>query len=272
MNYWHILMGMKLAMRAVLIMAICAAPHAFAQVSAVGCSTPTSNTVYFTPFAQTCLGASVTHSETTLINLHNTNALPVSGISCVAATAGTLRYKDGNMEFCNGSAWTSLSTGSSATATDRISTSSVASGSNLAAVVADQGTISFTTGGVAGTAYLDTIGRYIGPGVSITTMNGVSSTNGYFSGNVGIGTTTPSFPLHVVGSSYATKSMIAGSLYMSSADAYGNRILENGASNFSIVAGSARVFLANASGNVGIGTTAPAATLQVSGSFTVSTS
>lgn len=62
-------------------------------------------------------------------------------------------------------------------------------------VVAGAGTVSFTTGGVAGTSYLDTTGRWVGPGISITTANGVSSTNGYFTGNVGIGTTLPSFPL-----------------------------------------------------------------------------
>ncbi|AMA60138.1 hypothetical protein [Bradyrhizobium sp. CCGE-LA001] len=43
------------------------------------------------------------------------------------------------------------------------------------------GYISFTTGGTT-TGYMDTAGKFILPGISLTTA-GVSSTNGYFSGN-----------------------------------------------------------------------------------------
>ncbi|MFL9828069.1 hypothetical protein [Rhodoplanes sp. SY1] len=91
----------------------------------------------------------------------------------------------------DGSGLTGLGTG------DRISTSGVASGANLGMVVADQGTVSFTTGGVAGTAYLTTTGLFVGPGISAT-ANTSSFTTIYASGNVGIGT-APSTSLTVSG-------------------------------------------------------------------------
>lgn len=76
---------------------------------------------------------------------------------------------------------------------DRISSST----SNAMVRTFDGGTVSFTTGGVAGTSYLNTAGHWIGPGISLTTAHGISSTNGYFTGRVGIGTSTPNSLLHL---------------------------------------------------------------------------
>jgi hypothetical protein len=54
-------------------------------------------------------------------------------------------------------------------------------GSN-ANVVAGGGMVSISTGGVTGTAYFDTAGRLVAPGVSAT--GGISGTTGYFGGSV----------------------------------------------------------------------------------------
>ena len=84
---------------------------------------------------------------------------------------------------------------------DRISSSN----SHAVVLATPAGTVSITTGNVAGTSYFDTMGRWVGPGVSITTMNGISSTNGYFTHNgyfgrsLGVGTNTPSAMLDVAG-------------------------------------------------------------------------
>lgn len=93
-------------------------------------------------------------------------------------------------------------TGLNAGAGDRISTSGVVSGANLGMVVASQGTVSFTTGGVAGTAYLTTAGLLVGPGISATT-NQSSFTTIYASGRVGVGLSAPSTTLTVSGTTWA---------------------------------------------------------------------
>jgi hypothetical protein len=49
--------------------------------------------------------------------------------------------------------------------------------------VSSTGIINFRTGGVT-TGYFDASGLLVAPGISITTANGISSTNGYFSGAV----------------------------------------------------------------------------------------
>jgi hypothetical protein len=77
-------------------------------------------------------------------------------------------------------------------------------------------------------------------------------------GNVGIGVTNPSSQLQTSG----TASF--GSMYLNSADAFGDRVLENSSSNLSVIAGSARIFLQNSTGKVGIGTTSPPASFDLS--------
>lgn len=155
-----------------------------------GCSTPASNTVYYSQFVQSCGGSSITISNSTLFNAWASDTLGTA-IGCSSDSAGTLRYRDGSLELCNGSSWSAISGGGGgSTPTDRISTTSVASGDTLGMVVADQGTVSFTLGGTAGAAYMHPTLGLVGPGISAST--GISTTStGYFGGNVGTGTTVP---------------------------------------------------------------------------------
>ncbi|NBV54547.1 MAG: hypothetical protein EBR79_02410, partial [Proteobacteria bacterium] len=116
------------------------------------------------------------HTATQALNLAGFN-LTNGGIITGTTVSGTFMYG-------NAASFTTLTVGGiaitgSGGATNRISTTNVSSGAGLAAVQADVGTISFTTGGVAGTAYLDTTGRYIGPGISTT---GVISATGVYAG------------------------------------------------------------------------------------------
>lgn len=78
----------------------------------------------------------------------------------------------------------SSNAGGSTASGDRI----VSTSANIVAMAG--GTISITTGGVSGTAYFDTSGRLVAPGISATT-NQSSFTTVYASGKVGIGTATP---------------------------------------------------------------------------------
>jgi hypothetical protein len=84
---------------------------------------------------------------------------------CDSASIGALRSNGATTESCNGTSWVALGGGGGGGGPlDRISTSNVASGSNLAAVVADQGTVSFTLAGIAGRAYLHSTLGLVAPG------------------------------------------------------------------------------------------------------------
>lgn len=102
--------------------------------------------------------------------------------SCGAANSGALRYNTAVNQFqvCYGSGgWATLADASGTTPfyTDRIT-------SGTAGVfVSNTGVINFRTGDVT-TGYFDAAGLLVTPGISITTANGISSTNGYFSGDV----------------------------------------------------------------------------------------
>jgi len=85
------------------------------------------------------------------------------------------------------------------------------------------------------------------------------------SGNVGIGTSSPSAPLHVVGNSYVQ----SGTFYTDAISAYsGSSISINAGSSHlaATVNGSERLRI-NSSGNVGINTSSPAYRLSVSGTI-----
>lgn len=120
----------------------------------------------------------------------------------VTPSAGDMVYDTTNnvLSVCNGTTWTTSSGGGGSTPTDRISATD-----NYSMVVANPnpGTVSFTLGNTAGAAYLHPTLGFVGPGVSTT--GGISGTTGYFSGNVGIGTTAPTERLHIYGTNPAIK-------------------------------------------------------------------
>lgn len=121
-------------------------------------------------------------------------------------------------------------------------------------VVGNGGTISLTTGGVSGTAYFDTVGRFVGAGVSTTGM--ISTTGLYANGLVAIASANAYFTTN-----YGTQWGSSSSGYSSiSGDG------SNGASgNYLIFKTSAtEAVRIVSSGYVGIGTTAPTAPLTIS--------
>ncbi len=90
---------------------------------------------------------------------------PGFSTTCNAASLGAIRTNVGVPERCDGASWVTLGSGggSVTVAGDRI----VSTSANI--VVGNGGTISLTTGGVSGTAYFDTVGRLVVPGISVTT-------------------------------------------------------------------------------------------------------
>jgi hypothetical protein len=82
--------------------------------------------------------------------------------------------------------------------------------SGTTSIVANSNTsiISITTSGVT-TGYFNSAGLLVTPGISVTTTNGISSTTGYFSGKVGIGTTNPGGAL-VISTTNSVGFMVTG--------------------------------------------------------------
>jgi len=77
--------------------------------------------------------------------------------------------------------------------TDRITSGTTSMVANSATSI-----ISITTAGVT-TGYFTSAGLLVVPGISVTQSYGISSTTGYFSSNVGIGTSAPSTTLTISG-------------------------------------------------------------------------
>ncbi len=172
-----------------------------------------------------------------------------SGAACVTATnAGAIRYTAGNLQYCNGSnTWATLGTGAGVTGSGSATAVAFWSGSNA---------VSYSDG-----FYWDSANK-----------------------RLGIGTNAPSFPLEVVSASYVqlhvSSTNSGGGIRLSNYSGYKyelQTIQENNAygNDFTIydrTAGAYRLLIDSVTGNVGIATPAPVATLQVSGSFIVSTS
>ncbi|MCA3244597.1 MAG: hypothetical protein INF43_04770, partial [Alphaproteobacteria bacterium] len=175
---------------------------------------------------------------------------------------------------------------------DRISTSGVASGANLAMVVADQGTVSFTLAGNPGRAYLDSTLGLVAPGVSTTgtvsatrlyVTGAVTATStGYFGGNVGIGYASTSATVHISNSGTVTGSS-GGGLVIGPINA-ANLVLDTGGvtartngaySNLGLNQYSTgRVNIGSFGATVGVAMQAivPSATLHVSGTIRIANS
>lgn len=124
-------------------------------------------------------------------------ALPAWAVNCTSPTGQESSIEwfsaDQAHKYCdNTGTWRTFGSGSGGGYADHIisSTDSVYTNGTTH-------TISFTTNGSVAN-YLDSSGRFIATGISATT-NQTSFTTGYFSGNVGIGTTAPSGKFEVAG-------------------------------------------------------------------------
>ncbi len=142
-------------------------------------------------------------------------------------------------------------------------------------VVAGSGTVSITTGGVSGTAYFDTTGRLVVPGVSVTSNNGVSTTNMYVSGRVGLGAaTTPSFTLDILSTASDVQRIKrttgGGGATLRIENGNGNswRLTNAAEENFALNYNGVNMMIISPTlGYMGVGTNGPTAMLDVSGSM-----
>jgi hypothetical protein len=161
----------------------------------------------------------------------------------------------------------------------------IVSGTTSMVAISDTGYISVTTNGVT-TGYFTPGGVLVANGISVST-NQMSATTGFFSGKVGIGVSAPAQMLQVAGN-MKLSGRIYGEAYLSS-EGVGYGVTLDGATTGNLPAikfynrsgGGTLASFVNGSnvpvmtvmdaGNVGVGTVSPTATLQVSGSFIVST-
>lgn len=165
----------------------------------------------------------------------------------------------------NGSGLTGVVAGSS----DRIVSGS-AGGTRMVAV-SDTGYISMTQAG-ANTAWFDPMRGLVTIGVSST--GPISGSSGYFSGNVGMGTSNPAQRLEVysAGANYSTARVSNGSSSVDLAMAPTGlaQLTQNGAYGLTFATSATERMRIDASGNMGVGTAAPSARLDIRGTISAS--
>ncbi len=139
----------------------------------------------------------------TLLDVNGTIRVADGGEACAAGVAGGIRYNGGNLQYCNGTAWTSLSTASGIVRWDQITDPTA----NLGLVMGAN-TSTFTYNAATGSADLfklaDTAGN-TGNGYLLSAATGAGSALSPFhlsaqgsndivftsAGRFGVGTTTP---------------------------------------------------------------------------------
>lgn len=110
--------------------------------------------------------------------------------------------------------------------------------------------------------------RFIDSGYSNVNFSVNQSGNGYFRGNLGVGTTSPTSQLHIKSVNPVLR--LEGSTTSGYLDFNDTRMnLHAGSGYMSLVAGTVERMRISADGNVGIGTTSPARKLEVNGSVYV---
>lgn len=182
--------------------------------------------------------AAIAASNTLLFRASSTDVLRLTNAGLtVSGTISTTSL------FVNG---VQITSGGGGGTSDRI----VSTSANV--VAGNGGTVSFTTGGVSGTAYFDTTGRLVAPGISLTTANGISSSRAYITTAMGLGTTTPAVSLSVIGEVQVSSSGITCNSARAGAIRYsaGSLSVCNGTAFTAIGSGGASADPVSASGAV----------------------
>jgi hypothetical protein len=195
-----------------------------------------------------------------VLGTNNTERLRIDGTGKVgigSATPTVALEVSGTISATNFIGNGSGLTGIVAASSDRI-VSGTGDATSMVAI-SSTGYVSLTQSGVS-TGWFNPQTGFVTIGVSST--GGISGTTGYFAGNVGIGQTTASYPLHVNGAAGI------GNTFLMNGDGANRQALYAG-SNL-LQAGADFNTLALMAGNVGVKTLTPNATLHVSGSFIVS--
>ncbi|MES0100361.1 hypothetical protein [Mesorhizobium sp. M0019] len=210
------------------------------------------------------INTSYTLNPYATLEVSGTVKLGYSGEACDTYRAGAIRYVSPTFQVCYGTGgWANLADASSTVATaDRIT-------SGTAQVIANgsSNSISITEAGVTTGYYYN--GIWVAGGVSTTGT--VSATNGYISSSLGIGTTTPSTTLNIMSASPIIRLSDITGLYSSINGSSGNLYYSsyNSTRNHYFMAGATELMRILGTGQVGIGTTTPSATLHVSGSIVI---